>query len=68
MTQLVEHFDRNRDSYLAGGINEMQLRREFIDFFFSRFGRDVENKPSQAPPNGKSSSRARSESAGFRIP
>jgi hypothetical protein len=26
---LVERFDRNRDSYLAGGINETQLRQEF---------------------------------------
>jgi hypothetical protein len=27
---LVARFDRSRDSYLAGGINEMQLRREFL--------------------------------------
>jgi hypothetical protein len=26
VVQLVERFDRNRDSYLAGGINETQLR------------------------------------------
>jgi len=28
VVELVERFDRNRDSYLAGGINETQLRRE----------------------------------------
>jgi hypothetical protein len=27
---LVARFDRNRDSYLAGGINEMQLRLELL--------------------------------------
>ena len=26
--ELVERFDRNRDSYLAGGINETRLRRK----------------------------------------
>jgi len=47
--QLVERFDRNRDSYLAGGINETQLRREFIDPFFSCLGWDIENKQGYAP-------------------
>jgi len=28
VVQLVERFDRNRDSYLAGGINGPQLRGE----------------------------------------
>jgi hypothetical protein len=28
ITQLVERFDCNRDSCLAGGINEPQVRRE----------------------------------------
>jgi len=49
ITQLVERFDRNRDSYLAGGINETQLRREFIDPFFSCLGWDIENKQGHAP-------------------
>jgi hypothetical protein len=31
---LVARFERNRDSYLAGGINETQLRQESIDPFF----------------------------------
>ena len=30
VVQLVERFDRNRDPYRAGGINETQLRREFL--------------------------------------
>jgi hypothetical protein len=46
---LVERFDRNRDSYLAGGINETQLRREFIVPFLSSLGRDTENKQGHAP-------------------
>ena len=46
---LVERFDRNRDSYLAGGINETQLRREFIDPFFTCLGWDIENKQGYAP-------------------
>ena len=46
---MVERFDRNRESYLAGGINETQLRREFIDPFFSCLGWDIENKQGYAP-------------------
>ena len=39
---LVARFDRNRDSYLSGGINEMQLRQEFINPFFSCLGWEIE--------------------------
>jgi len=46
---LVERFNRNRDAYVAGGINETQLRREFIDPFFSALGWDIENKQGYAP-------------------
>ena len=46
---MVERFDRNRDSYLAGGINETQLRQEFINPFFSCLGWDIENKQGYAP-------------------
>jgi predicted type IV restriction endonuclease len=49
VTQLVARYDRNRDSYLAGGINETQLRREFVDPFFSCLGWDIENKQGYAP-------------------
>ncbi len=41
---LVERFERNRDAYLSGDYNEMQLRREFIDPLFAVLGWDVENK------------------------
>jgi len=47
--QLVERFDRNRNSYLAGGINETQLRQEFINPLFSCLGWDIENKQGYAP-------------------
>lgn len=44
ITELIERFDRNRESYLTGQYNETQLRREFLDPFFSALGWDVENK------------------------
>lgn len=42
--QLVERFDRNRTAYTSGEYNETQLRREFLDPFFTALGWDVENK------------------------
>lgn len=45
---LIERFDRNRDSYLSGQYNETQLRREFLDPFFTALGWDVENKQGYA--------------------
>jgi hypothetical protein len=42
--ELIERFDLHRESYLSGKYNETQLRREFIDPFFTRLGWDVENK------------------------
>jgi len=44
IVELVERFERNIDAYKASGYNETQLRREFIDTFFSLLGWDVENK------------------------
>ena len=44
ITELIERFDRNRESYLTGQYNETQLRREFLDPFFSALGWDVENQ------------------------
>ena len=41
--QLIETFDRNRDIYTSGSYNETQLRREFIDPFFTALGWDVAN-------------------------
>ncbi len=48
IADLIERFDRNRESYLSGQYNETQLRREFLDPFFSVLGWDVENKQGYA--------------------
>jgi len=42
--QLTETFNNNIDYYKSASFNETQLRREFIDPFFSELGWDVENK------------------------
>ncbi|KPK74101.1 MAG: hypothetical protein AMJ79_14700 [Phycisphaerae bacterium SM23_30] len=41
--KLVEIFDRNREVYTSGTYNETQLRREFVDPFFTALGWDVAN-------------------------
>ncbi len=46
--RLVETFSRNIDSFKVGGINETQLRREYLDPFFTSLGWDVENKQGYA--------------------
>lgn len=48
IADLIERFDRNRESYLTGNYNETQLRREFLDPFFTALGWDVENKQGYA--------------------
>lgn len=48
IADLIERFDRNRESYMSGTYNETQLRREFLDPFFSTLGWDVENKQGYA--------------------
>lgn len=40
---LVERFERNREAYHSAQYNETQLRREFLDPFFSALGWDVDN-------------------------
>ncbi len=45
---LVERFQLNLEAYRSGGYNETQLRREFLDPFFSALGWDVENKQGYA--------------------
>ena len=42
--ELVDRFDRNRESYRSGSYNETQLRREFLDPFFEVLGWDVANR------------------------
>lgn len=46
ISELVERFDRNRESYLSAAYNETQLRREFLDPFFGKaaLGWDVDNE------------------------
>ena len=39
--ELVERFRRNEDVYRSSQYNETQLRREFIDPFFTALGWDV---------------------------
>ena len=44
----VELFERNREAYKSTGYNETQLRREFIDPFFTALGWDVANEEGKA--------------------
>jgi hypothetical protein len=46
--QLVQRFDRNRDSYRSGKYNEAQLRQEFLNPFFEALGWDVFNNQGYA--------------------
>jgi predicted type IV restriction endonuclease len=39
---LIERFEFHRQAYLLGKYNETQLRREFVDKFFSTLGWDVD--------------------------
>jgi predicted type IV restriction endonuclease len=40
---LVNNYEFHRPAYLRGQYNETQLRREFVDKFFSIMGWDVDN-------------------------
>jgi hypothetical protein len=40
---LIERFEFHRQAYILGNYNETQLRREFVDKFFSALGWDVDN-------------------------
>jgi type I restriction and modification enzyme subunit R-like protein/N-6 DNA methylase len=42
--ELIERFDRNRDTYRQAGYKEAQLRQEFIDPLFEALGWDMSNK------------------------
>lgn len=46
--ELVELFARNLESYKSDRYNETQVRREFIDPFFTELGWDVENRKGYA--------------------
>ncbi len=48
ISDLVERFARNKDVYKNPKYNETQLRREFLDPFFSALGWDMDNKQGNA--------------------
>ena len=45
---LVENFERNLDAYRGGHFNETQVRRDFIDPFFTALGWDMDNSSGYA--------------------
>ncbi|HMK61173.1 MAG TPA: TaqI-like C-terminal specificity domain-containing protein [Dissulfurispiraceae bacterium] len=48
ISDLIERFERNRESYKSPHYNETQLRREFLDPFFKTLGWDVDNEQGYA--------------------
>ena len=48
LKRLVDSFARNIDAFKTGSMNETQLRREYLDPFFTSLGWDVENKQGYA--------------------
>jgi type I restriction-modification system DNA methylase subunit len=45
---LIERFDRNRETYLSGQYNEALLRQDFLNPFFESLGWDMANKAGYA--------------------
>jgi len=43
IVRLIETFERNREAYRQGELNETRLRREFLDPFFKAMGWDMDN-------------------------
>ncbi|MGH7140455.1 MAG: hypothetical protein ACREHD_32370, partial [Pirellulales bacterium] len=48
IAELVQRFERNRESYQASGYNETQLRREFLDPIFKALCWDIDNERGHA--------------------
>jgi len=46
--EVIERFERNRESYRSSGYNETETRREFIDPFFKALGWDIDNEQGYA--------------------
>jgi hypothetical protein len=44
VAKLVNRFGEQRDTYMSGGYNETQVRRDFIDPFFKALGWDIDNE------------------------
>lgn len=41
---LIERFERNKETYRSQQYNETQARREFIDPLFAALGWDIDNR------------------------
>ena len=50
IVRLIETFERNKEAYRQGGLNETQLRQEFLNPFFKALGWDVDNTQGWAEP------------------
>ncbi|HQR07456.1 MAG TPA: TaqI-like C-terminal specificity domain-containing protein [Gemmatales bacterium] len=48
VSELIERFERNRETYKNPAYNETQVRREFLDPFFEAMGWDILNKQGHA--------------------
>lgn len=48
ISQLIEGFSKNKDSYLSPSYNETQLRNDFLDPFFELLGWDIKNSERKA--------------------
>lgn len=46
--KLCKTFDLHKDHYKSTGYNETELRREFLDPFFTALGWDVDNEQGYA--------------------
>lgn len=48
VSNLIDRFEQNRNSYKSQSYNETQVRREFLDPFFEALGWDIANKQGHA--------------------
>ncbi len=52
ISELIERFDRNLETYKGGQYNETQLRQEFLNPFLGALGWDMTNKRAMPKPTG----------------
>jgi len=50
VSDLIERFERNHDTYRSHEYNETETRREFIDPLFKTLGWDIDNQQGYAEP------------------
>src|SRR5438445_2241117 len=48
ISDLIERFEQNAESYRSAAYNETQVRQEFINPFFEALGWDIANKAGHA--------------------